>query len=195
MPTDFVIDKYIQMSLIELGFYITYWHMIKIKKKCRWIYAFSFFFFVFSDYLLFRIAKTGNESFYFLVHTIAIMSSSVFYIWVSEGSLWKIFAGVGISDLFGGIPHLAVASAPDGNIEKLALSFAPQIPYIPFGIVLGEGGYLLLLLAFRKYLVRFSEESMGEKLWVRLFAAFYMVNMLFCVTSVHSELVFTHKQS
>lgn len=189
------IDKCVQMALQELGFFITYWHLLKIKKNCQMFFLFFYFVIVFGDCMLISLSKTDNNLLYSLLHGILYMCFSACFILISEGSLWKIFAAIGLSDLFGGVPQLVLASVVEGSEDKLQIPFAPGVPYIPFGVILGGMGYLILLLVLRKYLIRFSIEPMERKLWVRIFAAVYTANALFRITSLHSEIIFSYKHS
>ncbi len=195
MPAGFAIDKFAQLSLMDLGFFITYMHLANIKKSCRAIFVLMFFCSASTSCFLFAVAETGNESLYSLLHTIAMICYTTAYVWINEDDLWKTFAAISISDLFGGVPQHVMAAAVEGNDWKLHVSFAPGIPYIPYGFIMGGMLYLVLFLAFRKYLIQFSKEPMGKKLWVRIFGAVYMINALLRITSMHREMVFTHKQS
>lgn len=195
MPAGFVIDKFVQLSMMDFGFFITYLHLANIKKNCRLIFVLMYFFSAATSCFLFSVAETGNGALYSLLHTIAMMFYTTAYVWINEDDLWKTLAAISISDLFGGVPQHVIATAVEGNDWKLQVSFAPEIPYIPFGFIMGGMLFLVLLFAFRKYLIRFSKEPMGKKLWVRVFGAIYMINALLRITSMHKEMVFTHKQS
>lgn len=195
MPADIILDVYIQMALIELGFYIMFWHMMNIRKNYRVLFVLSYFFFVFYDYVIYGAAKLGNEFFFSQFRAIAISISLLFYFWICKDNFWKILAGVAFSDLLGGISHLFVAYSTKENMDKLTISFAPELPYIPLGIILGEIGFVVLFLILHEYLIYFSREPMEKKLWVRIFSVFYMSNILFPIINVHSELVFSHDQS
>lgn len=175
-----VIDAYIQCLLMNVGFFITMFTMLRVKERFRWFFVPFLLTYSIPDFWIINPLITPaveNGQSWFLVKTILALGTLLCFVVLFEGGVWKIAITTVVCDILSGMPQTAFVRFSEENPTKLEFVPAPALPYIPFG---AASGFLLFLCAYfllRRAMLKFAESEIDKNFWARILGSAYWINI------------------
>lgn len=176
-----ILDCYVQSFAMDVGFLIVLFTMLRIKERFRHLLVpFLLVYYLPDIWLIYQanVLAVQNEVLWIISKAIISLATLLWFVVFFEGGVWKIAVAVVICDILGGFPQTILTRFSEGNSLKLEFILAPDLPYIPVGVLAGVLIFLCIYFPLRKVMLKFAASDIDKNFWVRLFGGIYWLNTL-----------------